>query len=201
MTKDEDFDLGSLQVRVGKPPDPTVYNLAVDRLACDRTGLLYLLGVVGPQASVKSLRATLNAKVAATFTLEGLHCDDGAGKGGFAQGFRPQEGTKYLVHQHPLGYGQAHALFLSTDPGFLKESSDESLFAALKSPRFTTPLLRSWVGPIAKDLKAQGLLSPLWCFRCRCAVVTAKDEDLDACVTRGVKGGKLLFRELNLVGD
>ncbi len=198
---DDDFDLATLQVRVGKPPDPTVYSLVVDRLAVDGKGLLYLLGVAGPQGDIKSLRATLNAKVPATFTFDNLHCTDGTGKGGFARGFMLPEGGKFLCYHQPLDYGQAHALFVSTDPGFLRESSEASLFAALKSPRFTTPLLRSWVPALAADLKTGGFLSPLMGFRCRCAVVTATDADLDAAVTRGVKAGTLLFRELNLVGD
>ncbi len=202
MTKDdEDFDFGQLTVRVGKDPkDQTVTRLAVDRLAADESGLIYLLSVVGAQGTVKGLRAALGKGVTATFAVTGVPVSNGH-RTGHAHKLRTDEGRKFLVHQHPLGYGQVHALFLSTDPGFMRVASEEAVFAELKRPEYTTPLLRSWAGDVRDDLYALKLLAPLFCFRCSCSRITATTEELDACVSKGIKSGKLLFRELNLVGE
>ncbi len=198
---DEAFSLGLLRVRVGggKTSEPTVYTLAVDRLAASRQGLLYLLGVVGPYGTVKSLRMALNAKVKSEYSLSNVPVTDGKEQKR-AGGFHTDDKQKFAVHVHPLGYGQVHALFLAIDPQFIRVISDEAVFAALKQTTFTTPILRSWVPALAKSLKDKGLLDPLWCFRCQCGIITAEDEHLDASVTDGVKSGSLLFNELNLVG-
>ncbi len=201
MTPEIDFDLGELRITIsaaGKPPE--IIDLGVDRLAVDRHGLLYLLSVAGPMGAVKSLRATLNAKVSADYSLAKVHCTNGAGGSGFASRLHSEENRKYDVFHHTLGYGQIHALFLAKVPGFLKKTSDDCLFAALKQPCYTTPILRSWVPALATDLKTKGLLTPLFGFRCRCSSITATTEDLDAIVTQGIQDGRLRFRELNLVG-
>ncbi len=199
---DEDFELGELRLTVhAKSGDRTVTKFGVDRLAVDRLGLLYLLSVVGPQGSVKGLRAVLNAKVPADFELKRVHCTDGQDGSGFASRFHTKEGQKFAVRSHPLPFGQVHALFSTLEPGFLKVASDDALFAALKQPEYTTPILRSWVGALRATLIGRALLTPLFGFRCQCSLLTAKDTDLDAAVTLGIQSGTLLFRELNLVGE
>ncbi len=197
MKDDANFDLGLLRVFVD---GGTVYTLAVDRFAADRQGLLYLLSVVGPQGEVKSVRATLNAKVNARYEVEKMHVTNAEGRSGFFKECHTTDGAKYEVHHHALGYGQVHATFLLRDPGFIREPSDESLFAAFKNPRYTTPLLRAWTRPIADALHAKGLLQSLYCFRCRCLALAATNDDLDQAVTEGIQDGRLLFRDLNLVG-
>ncbi len=207
MTGEPNLAFGTLRVRVGNAPGragaaQTVYALAVDRLAVSEYGLLYLLSVVGPQATVKSLRATLHGKIPAAYQLENVLVTHGHGTRGKPESFRKADDKqKFLVHTHHLGFGQVHALFLAQAPGFLRVISDESLFVALKSTEYTTPLLRSWVPAIRKGLVARALIDHLFCFRCDCAVLKATDLDLDAIVTSGVQAGTMQFRELSVVGD
>ncbi len=202
MTNDHDFTFGTLRVLTGlTSATPTGYTLDVDRFAARSDGALHLLSVVGPQGTVKSLRATPNSKVPAKYELENLRCTC-QGRAGDARKFhKADDKQKFLVHQHNLDFGQVHCLFLAQTPGFLRVISDESLFNALKSTEYTTPILPSWVPAIRAGLVARNLIAHLYCFRCECAVLTAKDEDLDAIVSEGVRSGRMPFRELSLVGE
>ncbi len=195
-TNTEDFEMGRLTVTVGKASDiPSVYTLEVDRLAARKDGEMYLLSVVGPAGAVKGLRACMNANVTVELALDGLHVEDDSGRGGRANAVRREAEKGYALSLVQLGHGHYHALFTSRQPGFLRTVDDESLFAALTEPVFTTPILRAWVGPIAAQLKDAGLLVPLYGFRCRCALLTATTFDLDAIVSAGVQDGTLRFEE------
>lgn len=191
--------LGTLHLKVEGDP-PTAYALTVDRLAAARKdAACYLLSVAGSQGALKGLRAALNAKVRAIYTLEGVTATDGRDSG-TARTIRPREGHRYRLHTHPLGYGQVHGLFRTDDPGFLPMGSHETLWKALKSPTYTTPLLRSWVPWLQERLRAEGLLEPLYCYRCECGRLTAAPEDVDRLVEEGVRRGVLPFRELAIIG-
>lgn len=195
----DDFEFGTLRVTVGSSKsEQTAYTLAIDRLACHENGLIYMLGVIGPAGTVKSLRATLNAKVQSDYAVDNVRITTGR-KSGWSRRFHTEEKQKFEMQVHHLGYGQVHALFMAIDPGFMRVISDEAIFQTLKQPTYTTPLLRSWVPQIASDLDQMGLITRLYCFRCQCAVVTAKDEDLDKVVSEGVKNESLKFKELKLV--
>lgn len=196
MSDDDETGPGRLTVRIrGKVGEaPTVYALAVDRLAAAEDGRLYLLSVAGAQGEIKGLRAALGAGVPATLELEGVPVEvDGHLR--YAKNVRADDVHKYDVYSAPLGMGTTHALFLSRDPGFLRTSSDEAVWRALKRPEFTTPVLRAWAGPIAAELRRLGLLTPLCCAGCACAVISAQTGDLDKIVEAGVRAGTLPFRE------
>jgi hypothetical protein len=197
----DEVEPGTLTVTVkgkkGEPP--TVYRLWVDRIAAARDGQLYLLSVAGAQGEIKGLRAALGGGVAADFGLDNVHvaCSDPNtdGERRLAQRVRPDEVHKYDVVAAPLGFGVTHAVFTSRAPGFLRSLSDEAVWRELKRPEFTTPLLRSWAGPVAAELRRLGLLTPLYCHGCACAVISAQTGDLDKIVEEGVRRGTLPFRE------
>lgn len=191
---EEPEPLGTLTVTVGKVRDvQTVTRLRVGSLAADKTGHIYLLGVVAHLDTIKGLRACLNADVTAFFELKGVAVTDGI-ETHRARGLQRLD-AGYSVHVAHLGHGQHHALFQTRDPSFLNVVSDESLFRALKGETYTTPILRSWIPYVRQRLEALGLLAPLWCLDCRCARLTATTADLDAIVSDGAKHDILKFRE------
>ena len=46
----------------------------------------------------------------------------------------------------------AHALILTKAPGFIKIVTDETIWQELTDIRFTTPVLRTWVPYISKEM-------------------------------------------------
>jgi hypothetical protein len=193
----DDLPMGKLRVLVGKRgSEPTQLDFAVSRMAAARNGTLYLLEVVGASQSINGLRACLNANVTADFAIEDVRASSGNGGSGNIRTFYREPDHGYACYATHLGHGHHHALFLSRVPGFLPVVSDESIYNELKKPHLTTPILRSWIGPIADALKAGQKLEPLYCFNCQCALITATTDDLDRIVSAGVKDESMPMREL-----
>ncbi len=198
---DEEFTLGTLSVLVGKQgTEQTSLEFRVSRMAAtpdDAT--MYLLEVVGASQSINALRACLNSDVTCTFTTRGMRFTNGRRNGEY-KGFYREEEHGYSAHAVHLGHGHNHALFLSRAPGFLPVVSPESIYAELKKPHHTTPILRSWIDKIEQRLRLADKLEPLFCFRCDCARITATTADLDKIVSEGVKDSTFLMtEELKLV--
>ncbi len=191
----EDFQLGRLDALVGKHGgEQTSLAFAVSRLAADNNSSLYLLEVVGPTQSIAGLRACLNTNdIHAKLTLEDVRVSNGNKSADAVNLMLVGEG--YSCHMTHLGHGHHHALFISRAPGFLKTTDDEALYAELKKPHCTTPLLRPWMPFVAQQLRKEGLLKRLYCFNCECAFITATTADLDRIVSDGVKDESLEFRE------
>jgi hypothetical protein len=197
--RDEEFTPGTLEVVVGKARDvATRYSVLLERLAAARDGTLYLLGAVGTTATLSGLRAALNADCGAEFLVSGVRASDGE-RGGDVRRVGREPDFGYSCHVHHLGHGHVHALFRSRAPGFLAVVSDEAIYAELKRPRYTTPILRPWVPAIAERLRSTGRLAPLYCLRCAAALMTATSDDLDAIVSAGIRDESLPFRELAVI--
>ncbi len=92
-----------------------------------------------------------------------------------------------------MGYGLAHALFLTRMPGFMKVVTPESLWQELKSVRFTTPLLKEWVPYIEERLRADELLEDAHVFNCHCGVLSALTTHLDEIVSEGIQQRQILI--------
>ena len=99
----------------------------------------------------------------------------------------------YQVFTHKLGYGLAHALFLTRMPGFMKVVTEESLWQELNDVRFTTPILRAWMPYIEERLRADDLLEDAHVYRCQCGVLSATTKRLDEIVTRGLAEGHIVI--------
>lgn len=152
---------------------------------------MLLLSVTGPDTAAKSLRATLyQPDVEAEFVLEG--------------GDEIQQMVKARIGRDggPIVYGAAmvklapgviHMVALAKIPGLLPNMSDDHLWAELTSPRYTTPLLRSWIPWLRESMVnngniilAQGLASSV-------GVLRIEPDELDALVSLGVKERHLLM--------
>jgi hypothetical protein len=73
----------------------------------------------------------------------------------------------------------------------MPDISDDQLWIELTGPRYTTPLLRSWV-PWLKEVMSQGGgISIGNGFASSAGVLRTEPDELDALVTLGVKEGQL----------
>ena len=86
-----------------------------------------------------------------------------------------------------MGYQTWHMLAVANEAGLLTESSDESVWRALQGGEITTPMLRSWVPYIKQRLIAEGLLTPLRCYGCDAAIISATVDQVDEIVSRGIR--------------
>jgi hypothetical protein len=185
---------GNLRWRDGNQIDITV---AVDRLAIDNTRLA-MLSCVGHAQDIKALRAALHGGTGAPMEfndLKGYGLTLVQGSSQFTPRHVYAAGTRYAAEAFRLAYGIHHAIFVSTAPGLMLEDGDEALWAELKHPRYTTPLLRAWLPYLRQELAQARLLRPLACLDCRCMGLTATTKDLDGIVEHGLKNGLIIIEE------
>lgn len=161
----------------------TNFHFHCDGLATDDAGTLLVLSAAGAQTAVKALVAVLQSKVTVNLypdvTGFGYHyglakSDDG-----------------YTVHRQWLGCNSWQVLCLARQDGLMPKLSELALWQELRSERYTTPILRSWVPWLMQALEEQELLKRLKCFGCDSAVLSADTEALDTLVSEGVRNGSL----------
>jgi hypothetical protein len=183
----EERTFGDLQIE-GK--DILLDGLRFDRLATSERGELLLLSLIADTRLIKATRAVFNGGAKATIQASGIEVGrPSESKFGYTQ----QPGTLYPsqdgyhVSTHKLGYGLAHALFISRVPGFLKVVTSESLWQELNTTRFTTPILRDWISYLESELRREEFLQEALCFNCNCGLLTATSKNLDDVVSKGLK--------------
>jgi len=154
----------------------------------EHPGLL-LLSVTGPDTAVKSVRATLyQPDVDAEFLLQGGETSQQMVKARVLFGGRP---AVYSAAIAKLDSGVIHMVALAKIPGLMPNMSDNHLWSELTSPRYTTPLLRSWI-PWLKDAMAEnGKIILGDGFASSVGVLRTEPDELDALVSLGVKEGHL----------
>lgn len=169
-----------------------------DRLVHDGN-TLKLVSLVAEPSRIKAMRAMFGSNTGtASIKVSGR---DGATKLSSYQDYTRSEpgwmspcNSGYMLQHHKMQFGNHHALFISKDPNFLVQLSPDSLWAALSSPRFTTPLLREWMPWVTAQLIKEGLLKECRCFRAVSGVLRMKDSaPLDEIVTKGIQSGELKF--------
>ena len=97
----------------------------------------------------------------------------------------------YTAAVAKLAPGVIHLVALAKIPGLMPNMSDDHLWAELSGPRYTTPLLRSWI-PWLKEAMAQGGgIVVADGFASTVGVLKTEPDELDALVTSGVKEGHL----------
>lgn len=146
---------------------------------------LLLVSATGADTAVKSVRATLyQPDVAAEFVL-----DMG---GSNERMMRARSG----VDDKPVGYsafvarlapGVIHLVALARIPGLMPNLSDDHLWAELSGPRYTTPLLRSWIPWLKAALTANGGIVAAQGFASNAGVLKIEPDKLDAIVSQGVR--------------
>jgi hypothetical protein len=167
-----------------------------DRLAVGDRGELLLASVVAPTQIVKGIRGFLNTAKKGVVTTAGVKVKKASEEEWALRdpGNLSKLPDGYATETHRLQYGLAHAMFITRSPGFLKSVSPEALWQELASMRFTTPLLRSWMPWITRQLLERELLVEAEGYRCLCGVLRATTADLDAIVSDGLRQGSLLIR-------
>jgi len=97
----------------------------------------------------------------------------------------------YHVYSHKLGYGLAHAVFVTKSPGFMMIVTEESLWQELNTTRFTTPILREWIPFIDRKLREISRLENAHVYGCQCGILSATTSKLDEIVIEGLSKGKI----------
>jgi len=95
------------------------------------------------------------------------------------------------VYSHKLGYGLAHAVFVTKSPGFMMIVTEESLWQELNTTRFTTPILREWIPFIDRKLREISRLENAHVYGCQCGILSATTSKLDEIVIEGLSKGKI----------
>ena len=129
-----------------------------DKVALHADRLVFI-SLVAFSQDVKALRAAFSAGLECPMRLKNVDLTKDH-ESTVPGDVRPVLGGYRLV-THRLGFGSIHALFTCRQPGFLPNDSDDALWQELKQERFTTPLLRGWLGYIRKELEIKSLLSRL----------------------------------------
>ena len=166
-----------------------------DKLAITGRGELLLLSIFTDQVRVKAIRAILCGGAKAIANASGVQVNKPGNPDWMANipGRLTPHAEGYQVFTHKLGYGMAHALFMTRMPGFMKVVTEESLWQELNSPRFTTPVLREWIPYIESTLRFEDRLEDAHVFGCRCGVLTATTQSLDKIVTEGLQQQELII--------
>lgn len=172
--------LASIEVRGGN----AARTLPCHALAMEsKSDVLYVLSVAGPSNTVNVMAAGLQAP-------------------SIAVEFRPnipdrliyraqRYGGKYTCYKHRLGINSWHLLAIAQADGLLPAMNEEALWRQLSGPRFTTPILRSWVPWLKERMIAEEALIPLTSFGCHAGLLTLDSDGLDALVECGLSGRHL----------
>ncbi len=190
--QDDEKAFGDIEI-VGKdiavPPTP------FDKIAVGARGELLLVSLVAETQRVKQIRAILAGGAKVTIQAGGVKLR--------RPGDEPRQARQpgrlyptpdgYRCQTYKLGFGLAHAMFITRMPGFMKVVTSESLWQELNGTRFTTPILKGWVPYIEERLRADEHLEEAHVFNCLCGLLTATSKTLDAIVSRGLHERRILI--------
>lgn len=167
-------------------------SIKYDRIAVSDRSELLMVSIVAADQTIKQVRAILapgQTKVVAT--AAGAKIKRPGEKDYYLQQpgrlFLTDEG--YFCYKHKLGYGMAHAIFLTKMHGFMKVVTEESLWRELNQTRFTTPILREWMPFIEEQLRLSTHLTNARVLNCACGVLTATTKKIDDIVSEGLQQG------------
>ena len=149
---------------------------------------LLLLSATGPDTSVKSVRATLyQPDVEAEFVLESENTERML-KARTVYDGKP---VTYSAAVTKLAPGVIHLVAVAKIPGLMPNMSDDHLWAELTGPRYTTPLLKSWIPWLKATMVSDGGIVVANGFVSTVGVLKTEPEELDILVAQGVKEGHL----------
>jgi hypothetical protein len=190
--ENEELKLGDIEF-TGK--DIATPGVKFDKLAISGRGELLLISLVADTQRVKQIRAILCGGAKAVASASGIKVNRPGQEDYYAHtpGRLTISAEGYQCLTHKLGYGLAHALFMTRSPGFMKVVTSESLWKELKAIRFTTPLLKEWVPYIESELRSQERLEDAHVFNCKCGILTATSAKLDEIVGLGLEQRSLII--------
>lgn len=166
-----------------------------DKIATSGRGELLLLSIFTDQMRVKAIRSILCGGAKAVANASGVKL----GRPGCMPYERHTPGRLmptsdgYNVYTHKIGYGMAHALFVTRMQGFMKVITPESLWQELNTVRFTTPILREWIPYVEKTLRENERLENAHTFNCECGVLSVSTKALDEVVSEGLKRREIII--------
>jgi hypothetical protein len=189
--RDEDEPLwGDIEIQ-GK--DIAIPAVKFDKLAIGGRGELLLVSLVAETQRIKQIRAILAGGAKATIQATGIKLTRPGDEPWQARepGRLYPSPDGYHGQTHKLGFGLAHAIFMTRTPGFMKVVTSESLWQELNEVRFTTPLLKGWVPYLEERLRADERLEHAHAFHCRCGILSAMTRHLDEIVSQGLADRKI----------
>jgi hypothetical protein len=86
-----------------------------------------------------------------------------------------------------LAPGVIHLVALAKIPGLMPNMSDDHLWAELSGPRYTTPLLRTWIPRLKESMVGGGEIVVAKGFMATVGVLKTESEALDELVSQGVR--------------
>ena len=153
---------------------------------------LLLLSATGPDTAVKAVRATLyQPDVDAEFSLNISGGTERMLKARFAFDGKP---VSYGASVMKLAPGVIHLVAVAKIEGLMPSMSDDHLWAELAGPRFTTPLLRTWIPWIKEMMISEGGIIVANGFRATVGVLKAESDALDDLISQGVRERALTMR-------
>lgn len=151
--------------------------------ACNLAALgettVHALSCAGDHTTIRFLHAALREQGSVKFRFAGI--DDIA----------PE--TEFMAHQSydvrvtHLGYDCWHLLAMDDSGQFLLHNDEETLWSILRSERFTTPLLRSWMPKVQEALLEGGFLKSIVSHGCNASLLLADTSSLDGVVSDGLR--------------
>ena len=150
---------------------------------------LLMLSATGPDTAVKSIRANLyQPELDSEFVLE---IDDQTKRMIKAKITLDGKPVVYKATVAKLASGVIHLVALAKIPGLMPNISDDHLWTELISPRYSTPLLRTWIPWLKRIMVQGGGIVVADGFTSHVGVLRTEPDELDALVTLGVKEGHL----------
>lgn len=146
---------------------------------------MMLTSVVGPGTSLKALHAALACQGAVV-----LYPDVPGPPNASCLIY---DSAGYDRHLCKIAPGTFQMMLVSRSLGFMPTLNPAALWSILTSEAYTTPLLKSWLSWVHKELLERELLLPLRCFGCQCGWLKATTDDLDGVVSDGLKRKELVI--------
>ena len=122
-----------------------------------------------------------------------VRAGSGRDEGADAQGEVALDGkpVSYSAAVAKLAPGVIHLVALAKIPGLMPNMSDDHLWAELTGPRYTTPLLRSWIPWLKETMTNGGGIVVANGFRATVGVLKTEPDALDESLSQGVREGYL----------
>ena len=166
-----------------------------DKLAISGRGELLLVSLIADNQRVKQIRAIVSFGAKSSASGSGVKVKQPSQEDYYAHtpGHMQISPEGYQCFTHKIGYGMAHALFVTRSPGFMKVVTLESLWQELNDIRFTTPILKEWIPYLDDQLRATERLEEAHVFNCRCGILSATTAKLDEIVEYGLSRRNLII--------
>jgi hypothetical protein len=169
---------------------------AVYRLTSDH-GTLYSISLAASSMEVQAISAALadGSLVMSWDVSDSPLGDHGPAVTRWRGDVRPAPGG-FELRKAKLAYDTWHLVAVCKDQKFLLHETDEALWKVLRSDKYTTPMLRSWVPAIREALVHNKLLKGCDFFgrafdKAQPSYLLLNDTMLDKVVSEGVRKGQM----------